>query len=129
MGMRQLAILALLGILGLACSDGASPTSCVDVPVSVSSGTTPQFSWTLACPAYSLLVLDQETSMWYIGGGERMEDVIRSPVRYGIVPGGAVIPSGPAQPLQAGVTYTVMLDRRNWFGGGLSPLARRTFTP
>ena len=122
------AILAVLGTLGLACADGASPSSCTDVPVSVSSGTTPQFSWTAACPAYSLQVIGQETSMWYVSGGEVLEDVIRPPVRYGIVPAGAV-PSGPAQPLQAGVTYTLMLDRRNRLGGGVSFLAERTFTP
>jgi hypothetical protein len=114
-------------ISGSGCSDAADPSACLDLPVSVGSGTTPEFSWSPACHIYSLTVSGPDAG-WLVSGGNVLQDVISSPVRYGVVPGGAVEDS-PAQPLHAGVTYGVRLDRRNRVGGGVTLVAERSFTP
>jgi hypothetical protein len=118
----------VLVFLVTACSEGTGPGNCSDVQVSISPGTTPQFSWTGACPAYSLQVSGPSISMWYVSGGEVLDDVIQPPVQYGTVPVGSV-QNAPAAPLESGTEYTVRLDRRNRFGGGVTFLAERTFTP
>lgn len=117
-----------LVFLGAACSDGSGPSSCDDVPISISPGTAPQFSWAGGCPAYSLQVSGPAVSMWFVSGGDVLDDVIQPPVQYGTVPPGSA-QSAPAEPLQSGTTYTVRLDRRNRLGGGVTLLAERTFTP
>jgi hypothetical protein len=115
--------------LTTACGEGTGPGgSCDQVQVSITQGTNPQFSWNGACPGYSLQVTGPATSMWFISGGDVLDDVIHPPVQYGTVPAGA-IQNAPAQPLESGTTYTLRMDRRNRFGGGVTPLAERTFIP
>lgn len=99
------------------CSDGSGPAVCADLPVTVGAGTTPLFSWAEACPAYGMEVTGESGFLWRISGGDILEDIIPSPQRYGTVPPGVVV-EVPPQPLQAGVTYTLVLSRRNRIGGG-----------
>ena len=104
-------VVVLLAMAG--CSDGATgpdniePCTVNSVTVSVSSGTTPTFTWTPACRVLMLLVEQEATDQWLL---EATGDGIAPGVRYGTVPPGATA-RDPAIPLQAGTTYEVILFR------------------
>lgn len=99
-------VLSLVG-----CSDTASPNRdpCTgDVTISVSSGTTPTFTWSPACGVLAVLVEEDASDIWIIsatGNG-----TIGSGVKYGTVPSGAEEGTAPVA-LLAGHTYEVILFR------------------
>ena len=109
------------------CGDGTGPGAggrCDgNVTASVSSGTTPTFTWAPACRVIGLLVEQEASDMWFLEGtGEG----IASGVQYGTVPPNATADE-PATPLVTGTTYEVIL-----FGGTpQNPFiaAIREFTP
>lgn len=118
---------ALLAIAG--CSDGGTgpddlgPCTVNSVAVSVSSGTTPTFTWTPACRVILLLVEQGATDQWLL---EATGDGIASGVTYGTVPPGASA-NEPATPLQAGTTYEIILFRGP--AGSEVMIALEEFTP
>ena len=124
---RRTAMPVLLAALS-ACGYASEPVDCTDIPVTVSPGRTPQFSWTRDCPAYRVGVYGGIGVVWSISGGDVLEDVIGPPLRYGSLPARAVL-LVPSLPLQAGGNYTVELTKRNRLGGGESNMARVSFTP
>lgn len=97
------------------------------VDITVSSGTSPTFSWSPDCKIGRLIVMDGLLEAW---GTETLgENIYESPIEYDIPPPGAVEPE-PAVPLIAGRTYTVSLY--SWFS--VSPeslvfLGEQDFTP
>jgi len=99
------------------------------VQVSVSSGTTPTFSWTPAIKVFFVLV-ESDTSgadLWGIISDST--NAIGSPVTYGVTPNGARELKSPAT-LTQGVAYKVILFQ--WTGPGRQDgiqVGRRTFTP
>ena len=113
--MRRSSVLhTLLLVLVTACgasSDVTGPETigpCTgNVTVSVSSGTTPTFTWTPACRVIGLLVELGASDQWFL---EATGDGIAPGVQYGIVPPGATA-DGPATPLVSGTTYEVILFR------------------
>lgn len=112
-------------------SDTTSPSeqaACTgNVTVSVSSGTTPSFTWDPACKAYFVLVETAGGDVWGVIS-EDGTNAIATPVRYGVVPTGATERSPPS-PLSAGTAYSVSVFR--WTGppedGTL--IGTKTFTP
>jgi hypothetical protein len=86
---------------------GASRPCTNHVAITVSSGTTPRFTWEPACRVIALLVEQDASDMWFVEG---IGEGIASDVRYGSVP-----PNGtsdePALPLVPGTTYEVIVFR------------------
>lgn len=118
----------------LGCSDDSTSTAelleCTgEVNVSVSAGTTPQFSWSPACRLFFLIVepAASGTDLWSIisEGANR----IAPPVRYGTVPADAE-ELDPPTPLLAGTAYKVVVARYTGPGPqeGVA-VGQQTFTP
>lgn len=111
--------------------DGPGPvdsTICAGpVNITVSSGTTPTFSWSPDCKLGRLIVMDGLLETW---GTETLgENIYESPIVYDVPPPGTVEPE-PAVPLVAGRTYTVSVY--NWFSvapESLVFLGEKNFTP
>ena len=109
--------------------DPVDSTVCLGpVDLSVSSGTTPTFSWSPDCKIGRLIVMDGLLETW---GTETLgENIYEAPIVYDVPPPGAVEPE-PAVPLVEGRTYTVSVYR--WFS--VSPveslvfLGEQDFTP
>lgn len=100
-----------MSIITGACGDGKNPTGITtpctgNVTVSVSSGTTPVFTWTPQCVIDHLLV---EPTASGIGDRWSFTGNATSPVTYGVLPAGAH-QTGPAQPLFSGSEYRVILE-------------------
>ena len=117
----------------LACSsDPAGPDTTLPdctgpVTVEVSSGTSPTFDWEPACRLFLVLVELGGSDQWIVLS--EGENAIAPPVRYGIVPDGAV-EQEPAIPLVAGQAYDLGLFRWTGPGGDDGELiANRDFTP
>jgi hypothetical protein len=95
-----------------ACEDSNDPAATINTPcsgsvaISVSSGTTPVFTWTPQCVIDHLLV---EPTVSGIGDRWSFTGTATSPVTYGSLPSGTHQP-GPAQPLVAGSEYRVILE-------------------
>ena len=119
-------------LAALACSsDSAGPSDqpvCAgNVTVSVSSGTTPTFSWTPACKLFFVLVEDGGGDQW--GAISDGTNVIATPVEYGVVPPGATELQAPAV-LNPGTPYTITVYR--WVGPGPQDetlIGQKVFTP
>ncbi|HSE96364.1 MAG TPA: hypothetical protein VLD61_10750, partial [Methylomirabilota bacterium] len=147
-GMRRrgatgrLALVTLLGVgpAAAGCDDSTAPAAAVPcepdqaVTIAVSVELAPRFTWDPACGMASLSVYlagGAPNGMWILYSGEDAADnPLRSGIRYGVTPAGAISPS-PAQPLQSGVEYTVEVSR--WIGdpggpGSLFPAGAANFT-
>jgi hypothetical protein len=125
-------VLATFTVFG--CSDDSTrPAELAEctgaVTITVSAGTTPQFSWSPACRLFFLIVEPAATGddLWLIiteGANQ-----ILPPVRYGTVPPGAR-ELAPPTPLVAGTEYKVAVARYTGPGpqdGAI--IAVQTFTP
>jgi hypothetical protein len=102
---KVLAVCSLAALLN-ACDDDAfeSPRECTGpISLTVSSGTTPQFTWTAACAVGRVAVHDESSLIWDVRSAPPR---IVSPVRYGVRPSGAT-EEQPAEALEAGKTYHV----------------------
>jgi hypothetical protein len=98
----------LLGCSSDGTDPGDAPAACTGpVTISVSSGTTPSFSWTPACSLFFVNVELGATDQWSIISDST--NAIAPPVRYGVVPAGAEQSTSEVTPLQAGQTYDVNL--------------------
>lgn len=128
LGSRALVIVAAAAAFSACGKSPTTPselTACTgNVTLSVSSGTTPTFTWTPACNVFAVLVEGVAGDTWYVfknGGG------IAPGVRYGVLPQGA-IQLDPTEPLLTGKTYDAIL-----FSGttenNMQLIALRTFTP
>jgi hypothetical protein len=107
--------------------DPSIPECSGPVTIEVSAGTMPTFDWTPECRLFLVLVELGATDRWIILS--EGANAIAPPVRYGVVPDGAV-QQEPALPLEAGQTYDVTLAR--WTGPGGDDaimIANREFTP
>lgn len=91
-----------------------------ELVITVSSGTTPAFSWTGGM-AQNLMVMEHESenSVW----GILSTAGFPSPVTYGQLPAGAM-EMVPASPLVRGTTYEVVI-----LGLGFTSVGSKTFTP
>jgi len=108
--------LASAGVFLLACDSASAPQDCPSLPltVSVTSSTTPTFTWTPNCVAHELIVYEvrQPSSggdqpVWIIGGRTATASVA-SPIVYGHVPLSMRQVTGPL-PLVMGRTYRVSI--------------------
>jgi hypothetical protein len=101
-------------VLNAACADpGPSLADCsAGVPVTVSAGTQPTFSWTPACQAEALTVAlhDRDVIVWG-AVSHNQTNTIGSPVPYGSTPPGAAATANRIDPLVAGTTYQVTVFR------------------
>jgi hypothetical protein len=95
------------------------------VVVSVSSSTTPEFTWSPACPVGGLTVtrLSDNTTVWSIFGQR-----IAPTVRYGVTPELAG-QTKAASPLAAGEQYVVTLSRSFLVDGAVQICGSTGFTP
>lgn len=131
--MRTSSLTVLSCAMLLACSsDGTNPSDapvCTGpVTITVSSGTSPSFSWTPACRLFFVNVELGATDQWSIISDST--NAIAPPVRYGVVPAGAQQSSSEVTPLQGGETYDVNLFY--WSGPGAQDgtfIGSQDFTP
>lgn len=129
--MRASTLLVLC--FAVACSSnptgpGGSVSDCTGpVTISVSSGTSPSFTWTPTCRLAFLIVELGAEDYWLIITDST--NAIPPPVQYGVLPAGAR-QRAAATPLQAGQTYDVNLAR--WTGPGPEDgtlIGSQNFTP
>ncbi|MCG3776852.1 MAG: hypothetical protein JW395_3723 [Nitrospira sp.] len=126
-------VLATFTLLSGCSDDSTSSTELPDctgeVTITVSAGTTPQFSWAPACQLFFLIVEPAASGedLWSIGTEGANE--ISPSVRYGTVPPGAQ-ELDPPTPLMAGTEYKVAIFR--YTGPGRQDgviIGLQTFTP
>ncbi len=89
--------------------------------VKVGKGLRPEIAWTPEM-AYELSVYEGSEDgngfgvIWSVRGGGGYENLLRSPVTYGVPPPGSEHRDAP--PLEAGKTYTVTVFRKDEKGSG-----------
>lgn len=120
MPRRLLTHVLALGLIVVAASCSRFDQSQVPV-VSVGSGLRPEISWAPS-PAYTLSVYEGDKDgdgigvIWYAVGSGGYENLLHSPVTYGVPPANADVAAAP--PLRAGKTYTVSVTRKDEQGSG-----------
>ena len=86
-----------------------APAACTgNVTVTVTSGTTPTFSWTPACSVVALIVEEAANDQWNVLANG--DPGFGPSVVYGAKPPGST-QVGAVTPLRAGTSYTVTLFR------------------
>ena len=86
-----------------------APAACTgNVTVTVTSGTTPTFSWTPACSIVALIVEEGANDQWNVLANG--DPGFGPSVVYGTKPAGST-QVGATTPLRAGVNYTVTVFR------------------
>ena len=86
-----------------------APAACTgNVTVTVTSGTTPTFSWTPACSIAAVVVEEGAADQWDVFANG--DPGFGPSVIYGTKPAGSN-QNSPAIPLRAGTTYNVTLFR------------------
>ena len=119
---------AVIALAGCGDDDSVSPNApaaCTGaVTVTVSSGLTPQFSWTPECSIVALIVEEEAVDQWDVFANG--DPGFGPSVTYGTKPAGSN-QTVPPRPLRAGVLYTVTLFR----GPLSSPVVStvKSFTP
>ena len=119
-------------LFGAACADqGPSPDTCSAVPISVTSGIEPTFSWTSGCLVEGLTVSRSGSGaiVWEAVSVNQTNN-LASGVRYALTPAGAALTANRLEPLVAGTSYLVALFRTE--GGRGSPIhavGHSAFTP
>jgi len=108
-------LISVLLIIG--CSDDSTPTKSGgegrDFTVTVSSGTTPQYSWASG-DAFSVSVVRTATPTEIIWGiATPGQSNIASPANHGVAPNGAVTTAQSETVLSAGVEYRVSVTLLN----------------
>lgn len=127
---------ALFGFSILATSSCSSTdaTSAEDLPacsgpvaISVSTGTTPTFSWSPACKVFYLDigVVDTDQEIWAVANFDA-KNTISPGVKFGVTPAGTRLIEGPVS-LQPGTKYSVFIAFYN--NGIETDGGRVTFTP
>ena len=117
---RSAARLFALGVVLTAMSCNRFDQSQVPV-VAVGKGLRPEISW-VPSPAYTLTVYegakdgDGIGALWYATGSGGYENLLHSPVIYGVPPSNSEVAAGP--PLLSGKTYTVSIVRKDEKGSG-----------
>ena len=110
-------------------SDPAGPSVALSpctgaINVTVSSGTTPTFTWTPACTVAYMIVEEDASDRWLLTATDRAKGIAPG-VRYGTVPAGAR-ESSPAVSLTRGQLHDVTM----YNGDSFSTLAAtKQFTP
>jgi len=104
---------------------------CSSLPVAVSAGTFPTFSWDATCPIQELIVaLPGPGAIVWSAVSVNQSNSIASPVDYASTPDGAAMTANKVQYLVAGTTYVVVLLRAaDSPGGPLQPAGTATFVP
>lgn len=117
--LSNLSALSLLLIVGCAGMHGFDERQ---VPVvNVGPGLQPVISWT-PVEAYELNMYEGTKDgdgfgvIWTARGGGDYDNLLRSPVTYGVPPVGSEMRGAP--PLESGKTYTVTVVRKDPKGGG-----------
>jgi len=129
--VRTPILLICTTLAAVGCGDTLSPEECYRARpvISVSGGTTPEFTWSPSCPIAELTV----SGSWYVSTTASFANGIRPPVRYNSVPAGARrgCPCPPAT-LQVGTQYLMSLTRWERLSDGGSALlswASTSFVP
>ena len=127
-------VLCGFSILAASSCSGTDAISAEDLPgcsgpvsISVSTGTTPTFSWTPACKVYFLDigVVDTNQEIWAVGNFDA-KNTIAPGVKFGVTPAGTRLIEGPV-PLQSGKAYSIFIAFYN--NGVETDGGRLTFTP
>ena len=130
-------VLSVLGVALLAvnpaCADHrltGVASGCTVLPVAVSHGTAPTFSWDAACQVEAIIVAfpGPGAVTWNVFS-VNLTNSIASPVAYGITPPGAAMTANMVQPLVSGTTYIVTLIRVDTPGGPPQGVGSATFVP
>jgi hypothetical protein len=130
-------ILSVLGVALLAvnpaCADHrltGVASGCTVLPVAVSHGTSPTFSWDAACQVEEIIVGTPGPGgiTWSVFSVNQTNS-IASPVDYGSTPPGAAMTANMVLPLVAGNTYIVTLIRVDTPGGPPQGVGSATFAP
>ena len=123
---------ALLAI-NPACADHSltgAAGGCTVLPVAVSHGTSPTFSWDAACQVEAIIVgLPGPGAITWSAISVNQTNSIASAVGYGSTPPGAAMTANMVQPLVAGSTYQVTLIRVDSPGGPPQGVGSATFVP
>jgi hypothetical protein len=121
-------LIGLAAIAAIGCSDSTGlggENSGGDFSIGVSSGTTPQYSWS-GGDANNVRVYRAASPLvpvWHVSDPNTAAPNMTSPVRHGTVPAGAQQQTGTELVLAAGVEYRVEIT----LTGGMS--AFRVFRP
>lgn len=131
--MRQIAGLALAGILAVGCSSsGPNDGRCEEaLSFQISAGLTPTFGWAPDCTVAQVRVIrlaDQQAPEAEVWSVLAAENVVAGPVSYGAPPAGTT-ETTPDVPLVAGKTYRLVLAVRNPDTGVLLVGGLFEFTP
>lgn len=123
---RALATIALALFAGTGCSDdmgSGGENAGGDFAISVSTGTSPQYSWTagLALSVSVYRASNPTVPVWSVANPTQQN--IASPVVHGVVPQGALVLADDEPALTAGVRYRVEVRLAN------GQDAFREFTP
>jgi len=104
---------------------------CSSLPVAVSAGTFPTFSWDATCPIQELIVaFPGPGAIVWSAISVNQTNSIASPVKYATAPLGAAQTANRVQFLVAGTTYEVTLLRAGDSPGGpLQAVGTATFVP
>lgn len=118
-------------LFGASCADRAvNLSACSDIPIQVSAGIQPTFSWNPACQIQALTVhLPGPGAIIWTTFSHPQANAIASPVQYGVFPDAAAQTANILLPLVAGTTYQVTLFRVDDPGGPLVPIGVTTFVP
>jgi hypothetical protein len=129
LSMLSVAIMAV----NPACADHpltGVASGCAVLPVAVSAGTAPTFSWDAACPVEEIIVaLPGPGALMWSAFSVNQTNSLASPVAYGATPPGAAMTANMVQPLVAGTTYAVTLIRVDTPGGPPQGVGAATFVP
>lgn len=131
--LTLLTLLTLLTVV-IACSDSNDPTDdCpTDVTITVTAGTTPQFSWSPACRAYQVGVNAGTGPVWAMGfnfSNPAKANAITTPVTFGdtLAIGDSLV-AHPVDELTAGQPYTFYVFGLTKVGQSVK-MGQKTFTP
>lgn len=128
---RKLFLLALLGC-AKACGDaGTGLDECGEsVTLAVSSGTSPEFTWSPTCAVSGITVEDAASRPTWIVRNPDSRNTIGAPVVYGQSPPGTIRLAG-VDPLRAGFPYRAVLFRTDRSTGQVlvEGVGETTFTP
>lgn len=119
-------------VINPACADqGPAVGDCSSLPIAVSPGTFPTFSWDAGCRVEAVMVaLPGPGAIMWTAMSVDQSNSIASPVQYGSSPAGAAMTANMVPFLVAGTTYVVSLLRRaDGSGGQIEGAGAATFVP
>jgi len=105
-------------------------SGCTVLPVAVSPGTSPTFSWGAGCQVAEIIVdIPGPGPIMWSAISVNQTNSIASPVGYASTPPGAAMTANMVQPLVAGIRYQVTLIRLDTPGGPPQGVGSATFVP